>query len=47
MHVIQLFNFNGQEVLDSRDVANMIGKLHAHLNRDIREIFQPIQNWIR
>lgn len=35
MHDIQLFNFNGQEVLDSRDVANMIGKRHYNLFRDI------------
>lgn len=35
MHDIQLFNFNGQEVLDSRDVANMIGKRHYNLVRDI------------
>ena len=35
MNKIQLFDFNGQEVIDSRDVARMIGKSHAHLNRDI------------
>lgn len=32
----QLFNFNGQPTLDSREVAKMIGKRHAHLMRDIR-----------
>ena len=32
----QLFNFNGQPTLDSREVAKMIGKQHAHLMRDIR-----------
>lgn len=35
MHDIQLFNFNGQEVLDSRDVAKMIGKRHTDLLRSI------------
>ncbi|MBD5430979.1 MAG: Rha family transcriptional regulator [Lactobacillus sp.] len=31
----QLLDFEGQSVLDSRDVAEMIGKTHAHLMRDI------------
>ncbi|WP_220269469.1 Rha family transcriptional regulator [Lactobacillus panisapium] len=35
MQNIQLLNFDGQEVIDSRDVATMVGKSHAHLNRDI------------
>ena len=33
----QLFNFNGQPTLDSREVAKMIGKSHKHLMRDIRQ----------
>lgn len=32
----QLFNFNGQPTLDSREVAKMIEKNHGHLMRDIR-----------
>lgn len=32
---MELLNFEGQLVLDSRDVAKMIGKQHAHLMRDI------------
>lgn len=32
---MELLNFEGQSVLDSRDVAKMIGKQHAHLMRDI------------
>lgn len=32
----QLFNFNGQPTLDSREVAKMIGKRHTDLIRDIR-----------
>ena len=32
----QLFNFNGQPTLDSREIAKMIGKRHRDLIRDIR-----------
>lgn len=32
----QLFNFNGQPALDSREVAKMIDKRHRDLIRDIR-----------
>lgn len=32
----QLFNFNGQPTLDSREVAKMISKRHRDLMRDIR-----------
>lgn len=32
----QLFNFQGQPPLDSREVAKMIGKRHRDLIRDIR-----------
>lgn len=35
MDKISLLNFEGQDVLDSRDVAEMVGKTHAHLTRDI------------
>jgi Rha family phage regulatory protein len=42
MKDIQLLNFNGQEVLDSRDVAKMIGKRHDHLVRDINKYSEDI-----
>lgn len=32
---MELLNFEGQSVLDSRDVAEMIGKRHSNLMRDI------------
>lgn len=32
----QLFHFNGQPTLDSREIAKMIGKRHRDLIRDIR-----------
>lgn len=32
---IHLFSFEGQSVLDSRDVAGMVGKRHGNLVRDI------------
>lgn len=39
----QLFNFNGQPTLDSREVAKMIGKKHAHLMRDIHRYISDIK----
>ena len=38
----QLFNFNGQPTLDSREVAKMIGKRHRDLMRDIRRYVSDI-----
>ena len=38
----QLFNFNGQPTLDSREVAKMIGKSHKHLMRDIRQYIKDM-----
>lgn len=32
---IKTFSFEGKQVIDSRDVAKMVGKKHAHLMRDI------------
>ena len=32
MNKPQLFNFNGQPTLDSREVAKMIGKRHKKFN---------------
>lgn len=40
---IQLFNFEGQDTLDSRDVARMIEKQHAHLMRDIAGYIKDIE----
>ena len=39
----QLFNFNGQPTIDSREVAKMIGKKHAHLMRDIHRYISDIK----
>jgi anti-repressor protein len=36
MKDLTIINRNGQKALDSREVADMIGKEHAHLLRDIR-----------
>ena len=36
MNELTVFNRNGQLYTDSRDVAKMIGKDHAHLMRDIK-----------
>ena len=36
MNKLQIISKNGVEVVDSRDVAEMIGKDHRHLIRDIR-----------
>ena len=38
----QLFNFQGQPTLDSREVAKMIGKRHRDLMRDIRRYVSDI-----
>ncbi|MCH3922354.1 Rha family transcriptional regulator [Limosilactobacillus sp.] len=42
MNQPQLFNFHGQPTLDSREVAKMIGKNHAHLMRDIHRYINDI-----
>lgn len=39
----QLFNFNGQPTLDSREVAKMISKRHRDLMRDIRDYIKVIK----
>ena len=44
MQDVQLFTFKGEEVIDSRDVANMIGKSHAHLSRDIDRYIRDIDD---
>lgn len=38
----QLFNFDGQPTLDSREVAKMIGKRHKNLMRDIRQYINDL-----
>ena len=43
MNEPQLFNFNGQPTIDSREVAKMIGKKHAHLMRDIHRYISDIK----
>lgn len=39
---MELLNFEGQSVLDSRDVAEMIGKRHGNLVRDIDKYVNDI-----
>lgn len=39
---MKLLDFEGQSVIDSRDVAEMIGKTHAHLTRDIAGYIKDI-----
>lgn len=34
---------NDQDVMDSRDVAKMIGKIHRHLMRDIRRYINDLE----
>ena|SRR5699024_8649996 len=44
MNEPQLFNFNGQPTLDSREVAKMIDKKHAHLMRDIHRYINDMEH---
>lgn len=43
MGKILLLSFEGQNVLDSRDVAEMVGKKHAHLMRDIHGYINDLE----
>lgn len=43
MNELKVFNFHDAEVVDSREVAAMIGKSHAHLMRDIAGYAQIIE----
>lgn len=43
---LQVINHNGIEVVDSREVAEMTGKQHAHLMRDIKGYAEIIGNSI-
>lgn len=40
---MELLNFEGHSVLDSKDVAEMIGKDHKHLMRDIRSYINDLE----
>ena len=44
MNKLQIINKNGVEVVDSREVAEMIGKQHAHLMRDIKGYAEVLGN---
>lgn len=41
---VKAFDFEGKQVIDSRDVAKMIGKLHRHLMRDIKHYIKVMVN---
>lgn len=41
---MELLDFEGQSVLDSRDVAEMISKDHKHLMRDIRSYTKDLED---
>lgn len=43
MNELQVIDRNGVEVIDSREVAQMIGKSHAHLMRDISGYAQVLK----
>lgn len=40
---LKVFNFNEVDVVDSREVAEMVGKSHAHLMRDISGYAQVLE----
>lgn len=44
MHNLQVLYHNGIEVVDSREVARLIGKQHAHLMRDIKGYAEVLEN---
>jgi len=44
LNKLQIINKNGVEVVDSREVAEMIGKQHAHLMRDIKGYAEVLGN---
>lgn len=43
MKELKVLNHNGTLVVDSRDVANMIGKDHRHLMRDVNSYIQIME----
>ena len=44
MKELKVLNHEGTLVVDSRDVANMIGKQHSHLMRDIQGYIQILES---
>ncbi len=44
MNNLNVFNHNGAEIVDSREVAEMIGKQHKHLLADIRGYVDIMEN---
>jgi Rha family phage regulatory protein len=44
MNELTIINQNGQLLVDSRDVADMVGKNHAHLLRDIKGYIDILTN---
>lgn len=44
MKELKVLNHDGTLVVDSRDVANMIGKQHSHLMRDIQGYIQILES---
>ena len=43
MNELRVFAVNDVDVVDSRDVAEMVGKSHAHLMRDISGYVQVLE----
>lgn len=43
MNELKVFNFHDVDVVDSREVAEMIGKSHAHLMRDVSGYVQVLK----
>lgn len=44
MQELQVITHNGVETVDSREVAQMVGKQHAHLMRDIHNYVEILEN---
>ncbi len=44
MNELQIISYNGMRVVDSREVAEMVGKRHSDLLRDIRGYAEIIEN---
>lgn len=44
MKELTVFEHNHVDVVDSRQVAEMIGKTHAHLMRDIQAVMDRKEN---
>lgn len=46
MNELTIINYNGAEVVDSREVAEMTGRNHKELLRDIRNYAEILENSI-